>query len=341
MLLCPSCSSTLSIARCRDNCCTRSTDTRFENLSPKTNHFTEMGVNFMTGAVLQHPHIYQNSTLGIDSSEKIGPFPSEFLQSDQNLKSSSQSTQKSLVHPQVAPILPLPHISSPNASCRLKELEQEKQLQIMQKKLLLLEYQLLQTQLQQNRIIQHQLNQGPNIISNTTDKVTATREQLKQSGWYYGHLSWQESEALLINCNPGTFLVRDSQHPGCYFSLSFQQHQRLLGPTSIRIQFSGDKFSLDADDQIKGMMPKFDTIGELVQYYQHPDSTTDSPVILTHPLYHTPPSLAHSARLVINKRLGSGKTGSQSTSRSGNSGSENLQLPGKLIEFLENYQLSI
>ena len=39
------------------------------------------------------------------------------------------------------------------------------------------------------------------------------------------------------------------------------------GPTSIRIHFVNGKFQLDAEDRIRSLMPKFDTIIDLVQFY--------------------------------------------------------------------------
>ena len=39
------------------------------------------------------------------------------------------------------------------------------------------------------------------------------------------------------------------------------------GPTSIRIHFVNGKFQLDAEDRIRPLMPEFDTIIDLVQFY--------------------------------------------------------------------------
>ena len=39
------------------------------------------------------------------------------------------------------------------------------------------------------------------------------------------------------------------------------------GPTSIRIHFVNGKFQLDAEDRIRSLMPEFDTIIDLVQFY--------------------------------------------------------------------------
>jgi len=381
MLHCPRCSSILTISICTDSCCssTKPTDGRLENLSQKIESFTQMGVGLMPGGV--HSHLYQNSPLHLDPREKINSFPQGFLQADTDIKSSIECAKKSKLSTQQSPeanssSLYGPPISwlenpKPQTSNRLNKLKHEQQIeneqlrlvhenQVITQRLLILQKEVLQNELQQN-IIQQQILQGVHTISpsglpfiqpelalkpkpriasllpdlhlNKTDIITATREQLKQSGWYYGPLSWQESEALLINCSPGTFLLRDSQHPGCYFSLSFQR-KKSEGPTSIRIHFLAGKFSLDADDLIKVWMPQFNSIGDLILYCMGhisiPSKPDPSPVILTHPLYHTPPSLSHSARLVINKRLATGKVKSK-----------DLELPTKLAEFLDDYQLSI
>lgn len=170
--------------------------------------------------------------------------------------------------------------------------------------------------------------------------LTACRQQLKQSGWYYGSLSWQASSSLLANTSPGTFLVRDSQHPGCHFSLSVQRSRE--GPTSIRIQFVAGKFFLDAEERIRDAMPRFSSVGELVQHYlsregggNNEDSSSPSPIVLQRPLRSSPPSLAHSSRLVINKHLQLAAKGN----KTGQLGS--LELPSKLVDFLDNYPLSI
>jgi len=98
---------------------------------------------------------------------------------------------------------------------------------------------------------------------------------LNTCGWYYGKMKADESTALLNNTAPGTFLVRDSSDPKYWFSLSMQRGNNFgegannenSGPTSIRIHFVNGKFQLDAEDRIRNIMPEFDTIIDLVQYY--------------------------------------------------------------------------
>ena len=172
---------------------------------------------------------------------------------------------------------------------------------------------------------------------------------LKKCGWYYGKMRADESTALLADTEPGTFLVRDSSDPKYWFSLSMQRgnakgndisSQENSGPTSIRIHFVNGKFQLDAEDRIRSLMPEFDTIIDLVQFYvstslhelkqvqkntvscedsdiksfQNAKSKTlwvDSSgkmyqtIFLAYPLYRkdTPQSLSQICRLTINKSI--------------------------------------
>ena len=186
-----------------------------------------------------------------------------------------------------------------------------------------------------------------------------TRAQLADCGWYHGCLSWQESDMLLENTALGTFLLRDSQNPSCIYSLSVQRGPQLGGPTSIRIQFQGGRFALDAEsEQIRRLMPAFDSVGELVEYYVglsssskqqqqqlmldscHQQQQQQAPIVLRGPLYHQPPSLAHLCRLAVNRSLLAARSGRKDRpSRSGRV--EQLSLPPKLASYLDAYTLSI
>ena len=164
-----------------------------------------------------------------------------------------------------------------------------------------------------------------------------SRLELEQSCWYYGAISWQESAILLQNTRDGTFLVRDSQDPKFLYSLSLQRSKE--GPTSVRISFCDGKFSLDADPAIRRMMPQFDSIGLLISHYSEERSWSPAPsIVLRSPLYKQPPSLAHSARLSINRTFNQQST---STSTRSDQLLGELQLPPKLVEFLRSYTLSI
>jgi hypothetical protein len=201
--------------------------------------------------------------------------------------------------------------------------------------------------------------------------LARTRAQLTACGWYHGCLSWQESDMLLERTEPGTFLVRDSQNPGCMYSLSVQRGPALGGPTSIRVQFHGGRFALDAEsDDIRRLMPAFDSVGDLVDFYvdlsrretdssmaaaagkQHLKSDSSSqhqqlhqqqqaPILLSRPLYHQPPSLAHLCRLAVNRSLAAGGGRKTGPAADWSGRVEELSLPPKLASYLASYTLSI
>ena len=188
----------------------------------------------------------------------------------------------------------------------------------------------------------------------TAEAVLARcRAQLAECGWYHGRLSWQQSRALLAAAEEGTFLVRDSQDPRFLYSLSLARAPEDDGPTSIRILFARGKFSLDADDRIRQLMPQFESVAALVSYYASlppqqrsgtaaasswsPWGCPSSRLLIRRPLYAAPPRLAHCARLVINRRLqAASKLSAPLTSEA-----VPLQLPPKLLEYLHNYSLSL
>jgi len=197
----------------------------------------------------------------------------------------------------------------------------------------------LQNQLEQARLQEKLIKHArvPPIFLETEEVLKRSRLELQQSCWYYGAINWQESSILLQNTRQGTFLVRDSQDPKFLYSLSLQRSKE--GPTSVRISFCEGKFSLDADPAIRRMIPQFESIGSLISHYSEERSLTPAPnIVVRRPLYNQPPSLAHSARLSINKSLNQPSTSSNCT-RSDQL--RELQLPPKLVEYLGSYTLSI
>lgn len=207
---------------------------------------------------------------------------------------------------------------------------------------------------------------------------------LSKCGWYYGKMKADESTTLLSDTVPGTFLVRDSSDPKYWFSLSMQRGNNVggagnkenTGPTSIRIHFVNGKFQLDAEDRIRNIMPEFDTIIDLIQYYvstslnelkkvEEANSTIDKTksfqnaksqtlwvdssgklyqtIFLAYPLYKKDQtqSLSHMCRLTINSSIVSKIT----NEFTGNIYSRNqyldsitkLDLPVRIQSFLEEY----
>lgn len=94
--------------------------------------------------------------------------------------------------------------------------------------------------------------------------LKTTVKDLRNSGWYYENVSWQESIVLLKNTEPGTFLIRDSSDPNFLFSLSVQTSR---GPTSVRLHYVNGQFRLDAEEKLVPHMPSFNSVVELIDYY--------------------------------------------------------------------------
>ncbi|PNF26932.1 hypothetical protein B7P43_G14810 [Cryptotermes secundus] len=180
-----------------------------------------------------------------------------------------------------------------------------------------------------------QTQQIPQVPQSDTDlvRLAATLRALRTSGWYYEGLSWQESAEALQSTSPGTFLVRDSSDPRFLFSLSVQTER---GPTSVRLHYVCGQFRLDAEPRLAPLMPLFECVVRLVEYYI--EATKDSArhkeqvwvdarghmyshILLTTPLYKKQqlPSLQHLARLAINR----------ATSQ--------LPLPTLLLHYLKEY----
>merc|ERR1719225_2366571 len=74
----------------------------------------------------------------------------------------------------------------------------------------------------------------------------------------------------LLATESSTTSVRDSQDPRFTYTLSLARTKE--GPTSVRIYFSRGKFSLDADDRIRHLMPRCSSVGTLISYYAAEDS---------------------------------------------------------------------
>ncbi|KAK4873738.1 hypothetical protein RN001_013098 [Aquatica leii] len=151
---------------------------------------------------------------------------------------------------------------------------------------------------------------------NELQKLSDTVWALRQSGWYYEGITYQQSHDLLKNKSIGTFLVRESSDPRFLFSLSVQTER---GPTSVRIHYISGYFRLDSQPHLKGAMPLFPSVVELVQHYVSQrkqlkngaqvwvDANGDwySAILLDKPLRKddTPSSLKHLARLSVHKAI--------------------------------------
>ncbi len=136
-------------------------------------------------------------------------------------------------------------------------------------------------------------------------------EKLNASGFYYTDLTMQEAKKKLRKTGVGTFLIRDSSHPGFLFSLSIKTQR---GTTSVRVEYTGGYFRLDSDENLRCKMPRFDCVLKLINFYVNlskQDSSKcvwlessgrkDTPVVLSQPYVETPSSLKHLCRKVIHQ----------------------------------------
>lgn len=151
---------------------------------------------------------------------------------------------------------------------------------------------------------------------NELQKLSDTVRALRQSGWYYEGITYQQSHDLLKNKALGTFLVRESSDPRFLFSLSVQTER---GPTSVRIHYINGYFRLDSQPHLQGAMPLFPSVVELVQHYVNQrrnlrngaqvwvdsNGAWYSAILLDKPLRKddNAPSLKHLARLIVHKAI--------------------------------------
>ncbi|XP_042231995.1 uncharacterized protein LOC121872930 [Homarus americanus] len=140
--------------------------------------------------------------------------------------------------------------------------------------------------------------------------LSATRQALAKSGWYWERLSWRQAETLLQSTSLGTFIVRDSADTRFLYSLSVQTER---GPTSVRIHYTGGKFRLDCESHMTSTVPEFSHVITLIEHYirinrklqRHvwvdAEGKVYSPITIRQPLKRTVPSLKHLCRLSINQ----------------------------------------
>ena len=163
----------------------------------------------------------------------------------------------------------------------------------------------------------HQVNQNFYVNINYIHQcLTLNKYLLEQCGFYYGAMNWSQSTELLKNTSEGTFLVRDSSDSRFLYTLSVQRTPE-DGPTSVRIHFANGKFYLDADEQIEDLMPKFDSVLDLINHYCNLSQNNCakshiwvdnkghfySPICLKKPLKKDVPTLSHVARLAVHQSM--------------------------------------
>ena len=173
------------------------------------------------------------------------------------------------------------------------------------------------------------------------EQLTATFHRLTLCHFYLGKVSFDEAKVLLRRHPVGTFLLRDSSDERFPFALSVQTRR---GTTSIRIVCEcGGRFRLDCEPEQVHMMPTFDCVIALIQFYvrqgerrttpnnlvlQEMNGRKDLPVLLRRSYETKAPSLAHLCRKKINRIMGA-----KSVNR--------LQLLPSLKDFLNDYPYDI
>ncbi|CAL8088668.1 unnamed protein product [Orchesella dallaii] len=140
--------------------------------------------------------------------------------------------------------------------------------------------------------------------------VQRNRTELRNSGWYWEGIDSEASMEILESAVPGAFIIRDSADPRFLYSLSVQTER---GPTSVRLTYRNGRFSLDADEKLAEVLPKFDSVIRLIEHYVNggtkvgkqvwvdPRGNMHSTVKLTKPMRKDVGSLKHLTRVAINR----------------------------------------
>lgn len=171
---------------------------------------------------------------------------------------------------------------------------------------------------------------------------TRNMDLLQQTHFYYDCMTSQQAKSLLAKCENGTFLIRDSADPNFLFSVSVKTAR---GPTSVRVLYSNGRFQLDCDSKIRTVVPKFETVVALVDYYVRigyneknkcrwleSSGRKDLPIVLKKPKVNTISDLKHLCRLTINKNLPIVQKRSDIFSNI-----DKLELPRPLAEYVKYY----
>ncbi|XP_033728998.1 uncharacterized protein LOC117318106 [Pecten maximus] len=158
----------------------------------------------------------------------------------------------------------------------------------------------------------------PAIIPRTNPEEASQRDfmesmrQLKDCGWYWGPLSWDEAEIKLMNKPDGSFLVRDSSDDRYILSLSFNMQGRVH---HTRIEHHKGKFSFWSQPDSHGKATIREFIEQCVKnsrngqflYFIRPSGpgSPPMPVHLLHPVsrYKQMQSLQHMCRFQILQKV--------------------------------------
>ena len=151
---------------------------------------------------------------------------------------------------------------------------------------------------------------------NDIDILDATFKRLSACGFYYGKLSMVDAKRKLRRAAVGTYLLRDSSDSKFLHSLSVKTNR---GTTSVRISYCRGQFRLDCDEALADVVPSFDCVLKLVEYYTRGDSADvdtgsvcvflessgrrDTPIELVRPHIETVCSLQALCRKRVNKTV--------------------------------------
>lgn len=184
----------------------------------------------------------------------------------------------------------------------------------------------------------------PNLFESRQDATDLSKamSHLHDSGWYWGSLTAAQAKQVLSAAPEGTFLLRDSSYQGFILTLSMTTS---MGPTHLRIQYSGGMFGFDSVGMARLQMQRFESALDLVQHYyltsrhlanqktelESQNNSVSSRCLavetslqmkLIRPLRKVPPSLQHLCRVTINQH---------------SQNHQGLPLPGRLKNFLLEY----
>lgn len=192
----------------------------------------------------------------------------------------------------------------------------------------------------------HHYKRLPQITSDDDlDRLRRSMQGLQEGCYYYEDLDSNSARSLLQKAPEGTFLVRDSSDPRYLFSITVKTAR---GATSARIRYDRGLFQLDCDDHMKQKLPRFETLLDLLDFhrtacqeeegdkYRWQESSrrrADLVIRLTSPRRHSPPALAHLARLSINQSLQHLHLPPRST--------DLLPVPDSLKQFLRGYPFKV
>ncbi|XP_076446527.1 uncharacterized protein LOC143283950 [Babylonia areolata] len=188
--------------------------------------------------------------------------------------------------------------------------------------------------------------QLPSVTSEVDlDRLGRSMQGLQDGCFYYPSLDSSGARSMLRRAPEGTFLVRASSDPKYLFSISVKTAR---GATSVRIQYHRGFFQLDCQEGMRRQMPRFETLLDLLDFHvavcreqqgghfrwmEARSCRMDMVIQLTAPRRHSPPSLAHLARVGVNRSLQDLHLPHRST--------DLLPVPEALKQFLRVYPFKV